>query len=396
MDFRNRTPFNAIAWSAEAFNDEEFHVIALRVGYQLVPKPSTDDASPHTHSCKLLEGGGVPRLVLEDCYLGKPLLSSIRAESDLAPFKPRCDILVNATAFAPGGMAKARWPVRLRVSQPSDGTVLLDKTLSVCGPRWFERTAEGWLLSEPEPAHAVPIRWEHAYGGTSCVPEVGLNQACLTNPIGCGWVEARWFSAIERMGEAVPSRLPAPQIEYPHRPVSSLDVINQRDDVANARQMGEAVKCYANTPAGLGVVGRAWTPRLQCAGTYDDAWSKERWPHLPSDFDFAYWNAAPNDQQLVRLPPNAELELVNLVAPEHAPEGILRTVLPGHRAVTLLRLQNGSVFPFPMAIDTLILDAESLHVDLVWRTLFPRALNVRVAEARFELDPSAPIVRFRR
>jgi hypothetical protein len=240
----------------------------------------------------------------------------------------------------------------------------------------------------------VPVRWEHAYGGTSQVLEVGLNEACFTNPIGCGWVEARWFPAMERAKRAVPPRLPAPQLEDPRRPVTSLDVVRQADGAGDARQMAEAASRYAGAPVGLGAVGRAWTPRLQRAGTYDDTWSRERWPHLPQDFDFGYWNAAPEDQQIEALPPDACIELLNLVAPEHAREGALRAALPGHRALTLLRLESGALLPLPMEIDTLIVDAESLRVELVWRTAFPRALDVRVAEARFEIDPTAPLVRF--
>ena len=400
MEFRNLTPFDALAWSVEDVDAEESHVVVVRVGYRLARvtsaplpgAPDEDDATP-THHCELREGRASPRLAFEDGYFGAPLVSSVRGESDLAPFKPRCDVLVNATAFAPRGEEAARWPVRVRVVQPAGAEVLLDKTLSVCGPRWFERAEEDWSLSEPEPALAVPVRWEHAYGGTSHVPEAELNEACFTNPVGCGWVEARWFDAMERAGHEVPSRLPAPQIEDPRRPVKSLDVVRHPDGVEDAMQMANAVLRYAGAPAGLGAVGRAWTPRLQRAGTYDDAWRQARWPHLPEDFDFAYWNAAPDDQQLEALPPDARFELVNLVSPEHALGGVLRAALPGHRALVLLRMNDGALVPFMMTIDTLIIDAESLAVDVIWRTVFSRELDIRVAEARFEIDPTAPLVR---
>ena len=393
MKFRNCTPFDAMAWSAESVGRDEFHVVAVKVGYRLVPMAKSNSTA-HTHDCQILEGRDSPKLVVEDRYFGDSLLSSIREESDLAPFKPCCDVLINATAHAPGGEATAQWPVRVRIRHPSDSTVLLDKQLLVSGARWFERINGGWVLSDSEPTREVPIRWEYAYGGTSHVPEVGLHQACFTNPIGRGWTEARYFSALERADQAIPSQLPAPQIEALNRPVTSLDIVDQADNVQDARQMAEAVKLYSSMPAGLGAIGRAWTPRLQYAGTYDEAWTRDQWPHLPSDFDFAYWNAAPADQQIERLPPDAEIELVNLVAPEDAPEGVLRMALPGHRAFVLLRLDDGALVPLMMILDTLLIDAESLHIDVVWRAAFPRALNVRVAEARFELDQSAPIVRF--
>jgi hypothetical protein len=389
MEFRNLTPFDAILWSAEDVDAEEFHIVALRVGYRLIPEPIVSDAGAPTHQCVLIEGDDAPSLEVEDRYFGDLHVSSVRSESDLAPFKPRCDVLVNATAFAPGGTPAARWTATVRVSRP-DGAALLEKTLSVCGPRWFERTSTGWSLSDPAPTSEVPVRWELAYGGTSHVTEAGLHEACFVNPIGRGWVEARWLDALERAGQPAPSRLAAPQIEDPRRPVTGLDVVNQ-EGVADTRQMAEAVKRYAGTPAGLSALGRAWTPRLQRAGTYDEAWQKERWPHLPGDFDFAYWNAAPDDQQLAELPPDALIELFNLVAPEHAPGGILRAKLPGHRAFTTVWGSDSAPMSLGMYIDTLLIDTEALRLDVVWRTAFPRTLAIRVAKVGFEFNPATQL-----
>ena len=47
---------------------------------------------------------------------------------------------------------------------------------------------------------------------------------------------------------------------------------------------------------GLGPLAPSWQPRLACAGTYDERWKSTRWPYLPLDFDFQFYNAAPNDQ----------------------------------------------------------------------------------------------------
>ncbi len=71
---------------------------------------------------------------------------------------------------------------------------------------------------------------------------------------------------------------------------------------------------YGQRPAGFGILGRAWPPRLQKAGTYDQRWLDQRWPLLPKDFGFAYWNGAPEDQQI------------------DSPHGFVRAPLPGHRA----------------------------------------------------------------
>jgi len=42
-------------------------------------------------------------LVMADEFTGEPGLSAPKYESDFAPFKPRCDVLLNGSAYAPGG-----------------------------------------------------------------------------------------------------------------------------------------------------------------------------------------------------------------------------------------------------------------------------------------------------
>ena len=45
-------------------------------------------------------------------------------------------------------------------------------------------------------------------------------------------------------------------------------------------------------PAGFGFIGRSWRPRIDLAGTYDEAWQRTRAPLPPPDFDTHYHNAA--------------------------------------------------------------------------------------------------------
>jgi hypothetical protein len=41
-----------------------------------------------------------------------------------------------------------------------------------------------------------------------------------------------------------------------------------------------------------------WPARLKDLGTFDDKWFEDRWPGLPDDFDFKYFNLAPEDQRM--------------------------------------------------------------------------------------------------
>ncbi|CDH06210.1 conserved hypothetical protein [Xenorhabdus bovienii str. oregonense] len=76
------------------------------------------------------------------------------------------------------------------------------------------------------------------------------------------------------------------------------------------------------------------------------------------------------------------------------PGGTLHVTLPGHRPFMLLRMHEGALLPVPMRLDTLILDSEALTLHLTFRLNFKTSLPVRVAEARFEIDPDAPLLKF--
>lgn len=393
MEFHNLTPFDALAYSAVNAHDEEHHVVVVKVAYRLVPA-----AAGETHRCELLAGDD-PRgeIVTEDEYEGELNASSVRRESDLAPFKPRCDVLVRATAWAPRGAAATRWTVRLRVSDP--GGVRVDKSLAVCGPRRFERDgAGGWRLSEAAPAVSVPVRWERAFGGRSVVPDGDrpgehlLNEVCFTNPVGAGWVEARHFEAHARAAGADLDALPAPQIERADAPVTGLVVARHPPHAVEAPAMAALAAAYGQGPEGLGCVGRAWTPRLQRAGTFDAAWVRDRHPFLPDDFSFAYWNAAPDDQQIAYPAAGLRVELTNLAAPAAARDGVVSFALPAHRAFAMAWIHELPV-PVPAVIDTLTVDAEALTVTCLWRVLLARSLGVARLEARFEADPAAPLLK---
>lgn len=399
MEFRNLTPFQALAYGAYDVHDREHHVVAMRVAYALAAtgerSPGLGDAAV-THRCELLRAHPAGELCVADAYEAELNASSVKAESDLAAFKPRCNVVVRATAHAPGGAAAQRWPVRLRATVARDGgaAAVIDKSLTVCGPRWFVRDGAGWSLTEPREATSVPVRWEKAFGGRSTVRDAEgktlLDEVCFTNPVGCGWMEKRHVEALERASQSLPEHLPAPQVEDPRSPVRALVVAQHREGIADARGVAEAAADYGATPAGLSWVGRPWTPRIQHAGTYDDAWLRDRHPFLPPDFSFAYWNGAPADQQIDHPPPGLQVELWNLCEGS----GYVSFALPPHRAF-VTAIVRGLPVPVPAVIDTVIVDAEAMTVACVWRVLVPRMLGATKLEGRFEVDPEAPLLRLR-
>ena len=404
MEFRNLTPFPAMSFDGLDQHDQRFHTVVMRLSFEVQDDGALAFAPVQTP------------LVTSDEYHGEPNLSSVRQESDLAPYKPHTDVIVVADACAPKEQASAMFPVALRIDEApaggaAAGALVLRKVLLVSGPREWRRRhlalrALGlfmlprWRLTASTPMATLPLRYEHAYGGENkilvtdraarrvakrhrlpgreplSVQDASSQDAiahgvCESNPVGRGHVED-WYLRAAR-----PARMPAPQIEMLESAVGRL---------------GKAC-----APAGFGVVGRAWTPRLALAGTYDERWLQERHPRLPADFDFAYWNGAPGDQQVTPyLTGNERISLFNLCLARRgtACDGdgntVLSFALPGHLPFVLVRFEDGSLGELAARLDTLIVDAapdvgnpdKKVSVVCVWRATVATQPGVRILEAR--------------
>lgn len=442
MEFRNLTPFDALCYGAIDQADEEHRIVAIKVAYALQRvgdswRAEVMDTQP-------------AQLCTADIFWGEPGLSSVREESDLALHKPKCDVLINGATHAPHGRSAAHWSARMRISslntpaQPESEPiqplplnpymplskdqlvkwerdvarvrqrnqdlaqptrrVLLDKSLGISGPSEFNTTPiwGSWRRSASRPVNQVALRWEYAFGGSCVVRDSKntdgpalLNEVCFSNPIGTGWAEQRWWKQLGKAKQSAPTQLAAPQIEYPQQALKEPVFAKHPEQALQAPQMTKVAQQYGTSPAGFGPLGRSWAPRLQQAGTYDDSWLKNRHPGLPLDFDFAYWNCAPADQQIPYLPSNTRIELWNLTHPTLTPTGHLSVDLPNHRAFVLMRLTNGAMLPLAMDTDTVLIDTEAMTISLTHRVLVPTGTPVRVLEARFEIDPLAPLLRLK-
>ncbi len=330
MILRNYTPFLPLFFESCDLQDRDFGVLVLRGTFDILPGATL---RPNPQQAPIVEA---------DVWHGEPNLSSVYLESDLAPFKPQTDILVNAVAHAPGGRPLPDWNINVRV-----GPVC--KALHVTGPRAWVKEAGRWQLEAPEPVSEVPIRYEHAFGGIWAT-NWGETHICPENPIGVGFGDDEGMSSADR--------IQAPQIESPDTPVV------------------EWGKRYR--PEGLGPICRSWQPRLGRAGTFDDDWQRSRWPRLPLDFKYSFHSAAHPD--LIApgfLRGDEEIELVSLSS-----DGTLRSWLPGYRMGTLCRLMDGSMSVAPLVLDTLMLDVPAMRTYITWRSFIPIAKPIRVIEAR--------------
>ncbi len=238
---------------------------------------------------------------------------SLRYPLDLVPFKPKTDLIFVGKCH-PGLQPVPRCKVALTVGA-------FTKELMVVGDRIWK--ADG-TASEPKPFHEVDLVYERSFGG----PE------WPANPVGRG------------MATKSPPEGSLPNIEDVGRPL-----------VHSSQRLATA---------GLGPLRRGWRPRVDKVGSYDAAWRKERWPWVPADFDFAHFNAAPEDMQVPYLRGDEVLRFEHL----HPTEPVFRSALPGLRVrclVGLVASAGGPPHDVPMAIDTLWIDMEAQTLVLLWR-----------------------------
>lgn len=370
-------------------HSKRHHVIAMKTGFRLV-----QDAEGHWQA-KLMEYPSLP-LSVEDTFSGEMNRSPVLSESDLAPLKPACDIIINGTAYTPGGIAVPEMIAGVLMHSPS-GEVLLDKKLRITGQRFYRHQplTRQWYETEPEPFTSLPLDYRYAFGGecrveadseyAGRIPEEYrltedqrrehpdhdnpplAHMACPVNPPGLGYMQ-QWYLRASQV----------PQVEAPR--------IIAVDSPFTLKQFTACLEGNADwfapefQPAGFSCIGRAWLPRLPLAGTYDQQWLENRHPGLPNDFNPGYWNCAPRDQQIPFPAPGTEITLQGL-----HPDGDITFTLPANRAGILLRMNTGEWVPQMMWTDTLLIDTDTLTVAQTWRYVLPVSSSVRVMEARYSL-----------
>lgn len=387
MEFRNLTPFSVMSYAMDDKHNVRHRVVAMKTGFRLIQDENG------LWQAQLMENPPLP-LCAEDEYFGEMNTSPVVRESDLAPLKPACDIIINGTAYTPGGIAVPEMTAGVLMRSPS-GDVLLDKKLRITGQRFYRLQAltRQWYETEPEPFTSLPLDYRYAFGGecrvegdseyAGRIPEEYrltedqrrehpdrdnpplAHMTCPVNPLGLGYMQPWYLRACQ-----------VPQVEAPRIiAVDSPFTLKQFTDCLEGKADWFAPEYQ---PAGFGCISRTWLPRLPLAGTYDQHWLENHHPALPEDFDFRYWNCAPGDQQCRFPGPGMAITLNGF----HS-GGEIHFTLPPHQARILLRMNSGELVPQSMWMDTLTVDADALTVALTWRYLLPAGTDVRVMEARY-------------
>ena len=408
ISVENFSQFAHIDFGSVLSREEMADVVVAKARYLLVPRPSESD-----DTLALQHDPGPDVLTFTEQAFGEINNSSMRCESDLAPFKPRCDVIVVGSAHTPTGRPVRAIEVGVAISLGD--MPVLDHSLTVHGPRVLVRhdafdraaavvvraaslgavNAPRWYVDEAELFESVPLRYEHAFGGQlkvyadekaadrvdkNCklMPEIRdrhpegdkapvAHRACRVNPVGNGFVET-WHIDATRA-----KTYPAPRIETKGAPFTA--------ELFEALLRGEIEPgaTPALLPQGFGVVAKSWQPRLALAGTYDDAWRQNVWPYSPADFDEAFWNGANPALQCDYLAGGERVVLRNLL-PRDAKgtrhvggTTIAQFSLPKSELVLRLERERGPRAFVKLPIDTLTIDLDSMTISTVWRLRIPEA-----------------------
>lgn len=275
-------------------------------------------------------------LIEADTFTGEPGFSAPVYEVDYSPIKHHCDVLLNGSAYAPQGKAVGKVQVGLKL-----GT--LTKTFVVTGNRVWE-AGLSIVPSMSEAFEVMPISYDTAFGGLDNFHEdENKHSAYMKNPVGKGFHK--------KLSSRLVNETPLPNTEEVDRPVQMPS-----DDYQ---------------PMSFGAIGRGWEERLKYAGTYDQDWIDNTFPFLPTDFNEAYFQAAPKDQQIPHPEGGEEIVLVNLT-----PEGRTAFNLPSIDVPVVFFRKKGEKYETKAVIDTIVIEPDKDVFTLSWRASLPLKKNI--------------------
>lgn len=225
--------------------------------------------------------------------------------------KPRAEFLVNGCLFPPGNKPASEGWVKVRLGKR-------EKQLYVFGAREWRN----FIPTTAQPFTRMAIDYGHAFGGKN-YPK---------NPTGIGFKD---------------SRLPC--IENP------TQLVGSPSDTPD--------------PAGFSALDVMWPQRSRFCGTYDSSYMKKYYPGYPEDFNWLFFNSAPEDQWLDGFFKGDESFAIHHMHPEIP---VIEGRLPG--IVCRCFLQHaieddpGMLFTeLPLNLDTVWFFPEKLTGMLIWR-----------------------------
>jgi hypothetical protein len=290
-----------------------------------------------------------------ELFWDHPMNSSVKYESDFAPYKPATDVVLNGTVYAPDDRPATSCTVSLTVGDRR-------KVLEVVGDRQAKYAGgRPAMFTDPVPFRTMELRYERAYGGTDVYSDLKVPYPYPRNPLGRGF-------AVKCTARSV-DNLPLPNIETPERRLTPERLC-----------LGEYAAWESRpVPAGFGWYPKTWLPRAALAGVmpldrpieqemrrvYADLLpGDQREPYLRHgfrDMDFAFFNGASEGMVFPFLSGGERV-----ISEQLAPEGRLEFTLPSDRPRLGLDIGEGAQEPL-VVLHTVMIRMDDREVDLVWR-----------------------------
>lgn len=315
MELTNTTPFAAERVVLQDKSGRDLLVVVVKCTYSIDERGRLQPAEKQ-----------VP-IQMADEFYGEPGESSVQYESDLAVQKVGTDVVLLGHAYAPKGKA-TQVDVFLKVGP-------IQAKARVFGDRRWDKVLGLTRITPPEPFEKIALVYERAYGGKDfTAPDPKHHESEPRNPVGRGFRAKKSKASIEEIF--------LPNLEAPAHLIGNID---DRPE-----------------PVGFGFVGRHWQPRVRYAGTYDEAWTKNRCPLLPEDFDNRYFNGAhPRLVSSRFLEGNEPVEVFGASL-----KGLLRFTLPGRRPTVSVSIEEERSV-LELNFDTLLIEPDASRISMVWR-----------------------------
>ncbi|MDI1449104.1 DUF2169 domain-containing protein [Polyangium sp. 6x1] len=241
----------------------------------------------------------------------------VYAPSDLAPYKPRPEVLLVGSAFAP-----RREPVRSLFARLVVADV--DKSIEVLGARSVTR--DGAVAEGPKWTQ-MPLRYERAAGGDDSWNPVGIDPA-----------------VVDAYGRRALPNLQPPGLM----------------DTEGARPI---------PTVGFGPIASGWLVRSAKLGALVGAFANSTWTETPlgMEFDGSYFQSAPPDQLVSELRPDESILLENM----HPEIERFSTRLPGIRPRMRVEIEGLPPWEPDLVADTLWIDTNRAIASLTFRAQIP-------------------------
>jgi hypothetical protein len=296
-------------------------------------------------------------LIAADQYFdgGDPETTTVRQESDRAPYKPATDVVVIGQVHAPPGRS-------LTVTDAGVQVGTHRKVIRAFGDRQCRfRSGRDPVVTEPTPFQTLELRYERAYGGVDRHSDPVMPFYYPRNALGCG-------VAVNNVREAVEG-LRLPNFEDPQDLLTPERIVLGQRTRWNRQPL----------PQGFGWFPKTAYPRCSFLGAMpgdvvlDEPLREELLGLVPQQqialarqfrlprFDVRFQRGASLGLAVPFLAGNEHVILIHLT-----PDGRLEFDLPNDPPRIMLDISLGEN-ELPPVLHTVCIRPEEGQVDLVWR-----------------------------